>query len=102
MTNDTYISGLCRINKHAEQLSILRGIDRCGSTSVEKHLVALFSAGGAGLGGWGGGSWYSISDYNKPPGDVNNQKAFTGTAASEKYFLGRARADAAGAGRGLF
>lgn len=52
MTNDTYISGLCRINKHAEQLSILRGIDRCGSTSAEKHLVALF---GAGEGVWGGG-----------------------------------------------
>lgn len=55
MTNDTYISGLCRINKHAEQLSILRGIDRCGPTSAEKHLVALFSAGEGGRGwGWGG------------------------------------------------
>lgn len=41
---------------------------------------------------WGGRggvgeSVYSISDYNKPPSNVNNQKAFTGTAASEKYFL---------------
>lgn len=48
MTNDTYISGLCRINKHAEQLSILRGIDIRGSTLAEKRLVAL---SGIGMGG---------------------------------------------------
>lgn len=61
MTNDTYISGRCRINKHAEQLSILRGIDGrqqllgCGgggagarkgagvaTSTAKKHLVASF------------------------------------------------------------
>lgn len=52
--------------------------------------------GGEALGGfiqcWGGGeSGYSISDYNKPPSNVNNQKAFTGTAASGKYFLQQTR-----------
>jgi len=44
MTNDTYICGLCRINRHAERLSILRAIDSCCLTSGEKRLVALFNS----------------------------------------------------------
>lgn len=82
MTNDTYISGLCRINKHAEQLSILRGIDRRGSTSAEKHLVALFRAGM-------GGTVHSLLDYHKPPATVNNQKPFRGAAASGNIALNK-------------
>lgn len=92
MTNDTYISGLCRINKHAEQLSILRGIDRRGSTSAEKHLVALFRVGMGGTrwGGRGAGETaHSLLDYHKPPSTVNNQKPFTGTAASGHIFLNK-------------
>lgn len=77
MTNDTYISGLCRINKHAEQLSILRGIDRRGSTLAEKHLVALFRI-------WrkAAEAVCSLLNYNKPPNTVNNQNPITGSAAS--------------------
>lgn len=82
MTNDTYISGLCRINKHAEQLSILRGIDRRGSTSAEKHLVALFRIGVGGNGGKQAETAHSFLNYNKPPTTVNNQKSITGSAAS--------------------
>lgn len=89
MTNDTYISGLCRINKHAEQLSILRGIDRRGSTSAEKHLVALFSVGMGGTkGGTGAGETaHSLLDYHKPPSTVNNQKPFYRNCSIRKYFL---------------
>lgn len=47
--------------------------------------------GGRAGAGVGGESVYSISDYNKPPGNVNNQKAFTGTAASGKCFLQQTR-----------
>lgn len=77
MTNDTYISGLCRINKHAEQLSILRGIDRRSSTLAEKHLVALFR-----IVRKAGEAIHSLLNYYKPPKTGNNQNPITGSAAS--------------------
>lgn len=72
MTNDTYISGLGPINKHAEQLSILRGIDRCGLTCVEKRLVALFG-GRAGRGERGKRRRLAhlFLNHDKPPTSAN-------------------------------
>lgn len=78
MTNDTYISGLCRINKHAERLSILRGIDRRGG-----EALGGFIQGWDGRGGVVGGACLLL-DYNKLPATVDNQKPFTATG---KYFL---------------
>lgn len=88
MTNDTYISGLCRINKHAEQLSILRGIDRRGSTLAEKHLVALFR-----IGRKAGEEVRSLLNYNKPPNTVNIQNPITGSAASGDIALKRMKGE---------
>lgn len=73
---------LCRINKHAEQLSILRGIDIRGPTSVEKHLVALFR----GL-RWEG-RWKNTAGSHT---SGSNPKSITGSAAHAEICFPRTK-----------
>lgn len=77
---------LCRINKHAEQLSILRGIDRRDLTSVEKHLVALFGGRDGRDRGKAGETAHPFLNYNKPPTSVNKPHCIMRNAAFWETF----------------
>lgn len=77
---------LGRINKHAEQLSILRGIDRRDLTSVEKHLVALFGGRNGRDKGKAGETAHPFLNYNKPPTSVNAPESIMWNAAFGEIF----------------